>query len=122
MKRYSLEIIVFLSGAAVMILEIIGSRLLAPYLGTSLPVWTAIIGVVLAALSFGYWSGGKIADKRADTATLALILLCAGLCVGVIALIDDPVLTLVGLMKLPLGLSATLAGLLLLAPSSIFLG
>lgn len=122
MKKYSLETIVFLAGAAVMILEIIGSRLLAPYLGTSLPVWTGIIGVVLAALSFGYWSGGKIADKRADMPTLALILLFVGLCVGATSIIDAPVLSLINLMHLPLSLSATLATLLLLAPASVFLG
>lgn len=50
---------VFVCGAAVMIFEIAGSRVLAPYAGASLCVWTSLIGVILASLSAGYWSGGS---------------------------------------------------------------
>ena len=52
-----LELVVFLCGAAVMVIELVGSRILAPALGTSVVVWTSIIGVILAALSLGYWWG-----------------------------------------------------------------
>ena len=66
MKRYSLELIAFLSGAAVMVLELVGSRVLAPYVGVSLFVWTALIGIILGSLSIGYWYGGKLADKNKE--------------------------------------------------------
>ena len=59
LKSYILETTVFVCGALVMIYEIIGSRLLAPYIGTSTYVWTSLIGVILAALSLGYWLGGN---------------------------------------------------------------
>ncbi len=59
-----LELAVFVCGALVMIYEIIGSRILAPHIGTSTYVWTSLIGVILAALSLGYWLGGKIADQN----------------------------------------------------------
>jgi spermidine synthase len=49
---------------AVMILEMAGARLLAPWLGTSIIVWTSLIGVILASLSLGYWLGGGLADKH----------------------------------------------------------
>jgi hypothetical protein len=43
----------FITGAVVMALEILGSRLLAPVFGNSLFVWGALIGVILAAMSSG---------------------------------------------------------------------
>jgi predicted membrane-bound spermidine synthase len=59
-----LELAVFLCGAVVMALELSGSRVLAPFLGTSIIVWTSLIGVVLGSLSVGYWWGGRVADRR----------------------------------------------------------
>ena len=64
MKKYRLEIIVFLSGAIEMGLELLASRILSPYVGSSNVVWTSIIGIILASMSLGYWFGGKIADKN----------------------------------------------------------
>lgn len=58
-----LAIVMFLNGLAVMVLEMVGARLLAPELGTSTIVWTSLIGVILASLSMGYWFGGKLADR-----------------------------------------------------------
>ena len=58
-----LAFVVFLNGMAVMVLEMAGARLLAPELGTSIIVWTSLIGVILANLSLGYWLGGRLADK-----------------------------------------------------------
>ncbi len=53
----------FLSGFAVMVLEIVGTRLLARDFGSSFYVWTSQIGVVLVALSLGYVAGGVWADR-----------------------------------------------------------
>ena len=50
---------IFLCGAALMIIELTGSRILAPFLGTSLVVWTSLIGIILASLSLGAWWGGS---------------------------------------------------------------
>ena len=58
-----LAFVVFLNGMAVMVLEMAGARLLAPELGTSIIVWTSLIGVILASLSAGYWLGGRLADR-----------------------------------------------------------
>lgn len=58
-----LALVLFLNGMAVMVLEMAGARLLAPWLGTSVVVWTSLIGIILASLSVGYWLGGKLADK-----------------------------------------------------------
>lgn len=69
-----LELIVFASGALVMVLEMVGARVMAPHLGTSAIVWTSLIGVVLACLAAGAWMGGRLADKKLSQATLAHIL------------------------------------------------
>lgn len=81
-----LEITVFLSGALVMVLEMVGARVLAPHVGTSAIVWTSLIGVVLACLALGAWAGGRFADKKLSRAGLAQMLLGAGLGTGVTAL------------------------------------
>src|SRR5690349_23904529 len=50
-KHFILEITVFVCGALLMVFEIIGSRILSPFIGTSTYIWTSLIGVILASLS-----------------------------------------------------------------------
>ena len=57
MKKYMLEITVFICGAIGMILELIAARVLSPYVGSSNLIWTTIIGVMLISMSIGYWLG-----------------------------------------------------------------
>lgn len=51
------------TGAAIMIVEILGAKMLSPYVGTSHLVWTAQIAVTLVALACGYYAGGRLADR-----------------------------------------------------------
>lgn len=67
-----------------MALEISASRLIAPYFGTSLFVWTNVIGIVLLALSLGYYFGGKLAEARPHTKLLFAILAISGALISVI--------------------------------------
>lgn len=80
-----LELTVFLSGALVMVLEMVGARVLAPHVGTSAIVWTSLIGVVLACLALGAWAGGRLADKKLSRACLGRILAGAGAGCGLTA-------------------------------------
>jgi len=73
-----LEVIVFICGAALMGLEFLAARMLAPTLGSSLFVWGSVISIVMVALSLGYWLGGVIADRRGTTRTLAPVIAGAG--------------------------------------------
>ncbi|GBC69612.1 Polyamine aminopropyltransferase [archaeon HR01] len=70
---------VFASGVVVMVLELTGSRLLAPVFGNSIFVWGSLIGVVLSALSAGYALGGKLADRSPTARSFATIIFSAGL-------------------------------------------
>jgi len=56
--------ILFVSGAAVLALELLASRILTPYFGVSLYIWTGILSITLVALALGYWAGGRLAARR----------------------------------------------------------
>jgi len=83
LRAISLEITVFVSGGLLMTYEIIGSRILAPFIGTSTYVWTSLIGVILASLSLGYWFGGRLADRKPDIRLPAAVPCLAGTPVSV---------------------------------------
>jgi spermidine synthase len=68
---------VLIGGAAVMVVEILGSRILAPSFGTTLHVWSALITVTLAALAAGYAVGGRVADRRPGLGALMTVMACA---------------------------------------------
>ena len=117
-----LELVSFICGGAVMVLEMAGARVIAPYLGTSIVVWTAIIGVILASLSLGYWLGGQAGDKNPSARKLGGIILLGAGFVLLAALVHDPLLRIVAGSGMPLQISAVLAALLLFAMPAVFLG
>lgn len=117
-----LELIVFLCGAAVMVLEMVGARVLAPYLGTSIVVWTSLIGVILASLSLGYWWGGRLADRKPSFRALGLIILFAGVFIGCVAGSKAYILDFLQNYAKDVHIGSTLANLILFAPPSVLLG
>jgi len=54
---------VFFTGASVLIIEVVALRVLSPFFGSSMYTVSSVISVVLAALSLGYYLGGKLSDK-----------------------------------------------------------
>lgn len=81
-----------LTGAVVMALEILGSRLLAPVFGNSLFVWGALIGVILAAMSSGYAFGGWISDRCPGGKVLSGLLLFSGCWTFLVSWASQPIL------------------------------
>ncbi|HHT49824.1 MAG TPA: fused MFS/spermidine synthase [Firmicutes bacterium] len=77
-----LTLTVFLSGAVLMALEMVGSRILAPTFGSSIYIWGSLIVVVMAALTLGYYVGGRLADRFPDLAVIGIILTVAGYFIG----------------------------------------
>lgn len=71
--------IAFLAGAGVLALEITGARIFTPWFGSSVLVWSNVIGVTLAALAVGNFVGGRLAEARPRRAVLALLLAGAGI-------------------------------------------
>jgi len=86
--------VVAISGAPVLVIEILGTRILGPFYGVSLYLWSALIAVTLAALSLGYAIGGRWADRRPDTRVLAGIIAAAGLWILAVPWLRDPLLHL----------------------------
>jgi spermidine synthase len=80
--------VTFLASGAVLVLEVVGLRLIAPYVGVTLQTNTAVIGFALAAIALGAWSGGAAADRTDPRRLLAPLLVAGGaLVVAVLPLV-----------------------------------
>ncbi|MCF7552712.1 fused MFS/spermidine synthase [Pseudonocardia sp. WMMC193] len=80
------------SGAVILVVETLATRLVAPYVGLTLESTTAAIGVALAGIAAGAALGGRLSDWRDPRAVAALGMLLGGL--GVLAV--QPVVRVVG--------------------------
>src|SRR3954453_22307058 len=60
-----LQAIIFVTGGSILALELLASRIMTPYFGVSLYIWTGILSITLLALALGYWAGGRLAAKPA---------------------------------------------------------
>ena len=120
---------VFLSGAAVMVVEMTTVRVLQPTFGSTTYVWTNVIAVVLAALAAGYAIGGRIADRRGTPGLLYGILAAGGLLVAATVPLATPVSKWVVPLDIDLenvssflSRGSLVATLILFAPSTLLLG
>jgi len=80
-----------ITGGAIMIVEILGAKMLAPYLGTSHFVWTAQIAVTLVALAAGYYAGGRLVDRSTELGRLYWAIIAAAIYLGCTVLVVEPV-------------------------------
>ncbi len=85
-----LYLLVFVVGTGSLGAEIAAVRLMAPFFGASTIVWANTIGVVLVALSAGYWLGGRLGDRRPDLRSLCLMVMGAAVLLAVIPLVAQP--------------------------------
>ena len=85
-----LLVLVFVAGASSLGAEISAARLLAPYFGASTIIWANTIGVVLVALSAGYWLGGRLADRRPRERDLRVCVLGAAILLAIVPLVAGP--------------------------------
>jgi spermidine synthase len=91
-SRRLLAALVFVVGASSLGVEIAAARLLAPYFGASTIVWANTIGVVLVALSVGYWFGGRYADRHPHLRGLCLLVLAAAVLIALVPFAARPFL------------------------------
>lgn len=92
MSRFAARSLVFFASAAVLVLEILAGRMMAPYVGVTLETWTGIIGTILAGIAIGSWLGGRLADRYPPQSVLPLVLVGG----GSLALLAYPMVRLVG--------------------------
>jgi spermidine synthase len=107
-------------GILIMVIEVIGSRLMGPFFGVSLFVWTSLIAVTMISLAAGYMIGGILSDQAKSPDILYILIALAGVCVLVIPFVKIPVLKLCLAFGLRGG--ALVASLALFAPSLTLLG
>jgi spermidine synthase len=89
-----LTVLVFVVGMGSLGAEIAAVRLLAPYFGASTVIWANTIGVVLVALSVGYWLGGRWADRNPDARALSRVALLAAALLALVPFAARPLLDL----------------------------
>lgn len=118
LNRVWLYCTVFLTGAAVMVIEQ-GIRLIAPFYGASLYVRPSVISVTLIALALGYYIGGRWADSARNTG-LALIIALSGLLTLLIPWLTGPILPATDSLGLRMGVFVST--LVLFSPSLVMLG
>ncbi|WP_115862792.1 spermidine synthase [Halorussus litoreus] len=116
------ELAVFVSGVASMGLEILAGRIVAPQYGSSIYTWGSIIAVFLAALSLGYYLGGKRASARATNHLVIKLLLATAAYVAVLIFAGDLLLTAAAAFPLPPRFASLPAVILLFGPPTYLLG
>lgn len=107
-----------LTGAAILIVEILGAKILAPYLGTSHFVWTAQISITLIALACGYYAGGWWVDRAVRPGRLYTGIMVAGIYLAATSNFAEPVAYECLKFRLALG-SLLASGILFFIPLSL---
>lgn len=120
MKRGPLTLVIALAGGSTLALEILGTRILGPWYGVSLDLWSTLIATTLAALAAGYGLGGRLADRGAGVRGLATVLAVAGAWTLALPWMVAPLVKL----ATPLGLRSAMLALsvILFGPPLILLG
>ena len=114
MKKYDIEITVFLCGALGMAIELVAARVLSPYVGSSNLIWTTIIGVMLISMSIGYWIGGKLADKDPHRNRLSSLILIGAIFTSFIPLLET------GLVKSLSSITQNMVVVALISSATVF--
>lgn len=122
MKKIRYDVIIFLVNAVSMILELVASRVLSPYFGSSNLVWTAVIGIILLSSSIGNYYGGIIADKKNTNQNVKLILLISSIFVLLIPIIQEKVIGLIIGVTSNIKIGAIITTIFLFFVPSLFMG
>ncbi|MDE2510418.1 MAG: fused MFS/spermidine synthase, partial [Elusimicrobia bacterium] len=106
---YYLLTSLFLSGACSLTLEVVGTRLISPFYGSSIYTWSALITTTLVALAVGYAWGGRLADRSPYLTLFSKLLIASGLTVAAIPALREPVLAASAPLGVKLGAIAAAA-------------
>ncbi|OFY67598.1 MAG: hypothetical protein A3H98_03685 [Bacteroidetes bacterium RIFCSPLOWO2_02_FULL_36_8] len=96
-------IVAFIEGGAVMACELLGAKMIAPYYGNSLYVWSSVLGTTLGGLTAGYFVGGYLSEKYPKDKTLLVILLISTLLFAGMPVISKGIMTATLSMSVQMG-------------------
>lgn len=108
----------FIEGGAVMGVELLGAKMLAPFFGSSLYVWSSVMAITLAGLASGYFFGGMLSSRKKNELLLYKVLLIASLFMVLMPYTSKIALSLFGLRSL---LPAVIASSLIILFPPVFL-
>lgn len=118
LARYA-SVAAFVSGACLMVLEVTASRVLAPEFGNTVYLWSAIIGMILAALSLGYRLGGHWAGKGDQLKRLVTLSAATAAAVALVPPVSGPLLAGLAPSMSPEGGAMVATFLLFFVPSAL---
>lgn len=114
-ENYYVYFTVFVTGAVILILEILGTRIIAPFYGATTYVWSSLITVTLIALALGYYIGGWLADRIPRSDILYMVVSFSAISIIFIPLIKNFVLIQTNILGVKYGALAS-AGVLFTIP------
>src|SRR5919201_1091513 len=117
-----LQLTVFVVGAVLLGLEIVGSRVLAPYFGGSIFVWGSLISTFMAGLAVGYAVGGWLADRKPHLLVMAVLILIPGLLIAILPVVAAPINRAIVSIDFGPRLNPLLATTVLFFLPSVFMG
>ncbi|MDA9207128.1 fused MFS/spermidine synthase, partial [Crocinitomicaceae bacterium] len=112
--------LVFIEGATVMAVELFGAKMMTPYYGSSLIVWTTVIGITLLCLTIGYYFGGRLSMKYKPQNLVFTQLMISVILIGMMPILAHPVLQYTGGFSFYTG--AVMAAIMIFGFPLIFLG
>ncbi len=113
-------LLAFIEGATVMAVELFGAKMMTPYYGSSLIVWTTVIGITLLCLTAGYFLGGRFSLKYKPQDLVLVQLSVAAVLIGIMPTIAHPILSFTGGFNFYTG--AILSAIFIFGIPLIFLG
>jgi hypothetical protein len=120
--RTVIHVLAFGGGFAVMSLELLGGRIVAPYFGSGIYVWGSIITVFMAALSVGYLLGGRLSMREPTLTRFGFVFLGAAVLLYPLVLYADPLMQMVFARIEDPRYGSLLAGTVLFVLPTIVLG
>jgi len=119
-KHWYLFPVLLVEGGSLMAVELLGAKLVAPFYGNSLYVWTAVLGITLLGLTAGYYFGGIISERYPSNKALFFIVALSALLVFALPHSSSLFMSLTSGMDLRLGIVVTC--LLFLLPPLVCFG
>src|SRR5688572_15718577 len=93
LPRFLLPLVVFLTGACVLIVEVLAVRVFSPFYGNTIYTVSSVISVILLALSIGYYAGGVSADRRPSRERFFGVILASGIVLLVLYVVVIVIMT-----------------------------
>lgn len=103
-----------------MSIELLGAKMIAPFYGNSLYVWTAVLATTLGGLALGYFLGGNISARYPNKESLYIVLTCSAIVVGLLPITGPVIMSSTLNLELRLGISVS--ALFILTPPLLLFG